>query len=1019
MRIDQVRAGAFGPLRGDRLDLAPGLTVVHGPNEAGKSSWFAATYAGLVGRRKARGRGTLAQAAFAQRHKPWSGAQWSAGVTVTLDDGTSLALEHDLRKGEGRIMDVTTGRPLALADAERRLGRELTTEGGLDGARILGLNREGARSTIFVAQADILRVMHDAAELQELLERVATSETADVTAEAALQWLARLRSERVGVAHVGTRPLRAGTAALEEARAAAIRARDHWGDLLEVIAEHREVDARERQAKLEVDRLEQAQQWRTVLELERRLEQVRDLAAAGDEDRAAEPADDKVVRRATVLLGAFDDRGPQPTSPEATDSESLRAQLESLPDAPDGDLEPRAEIVEARDELAAAMAALAGHEESAPEVAEVPTTPVEPEMLRGLATRIAEPSPEVDPALERRVEEARQAHEAAQAAYASAEADHRAAVDRNRSRQQAYDEQLTTYHREQEEFLARMRDHEAAVAAEGRARAEAAEQQRRARLAAISLAVGGGVAVLVGLALVVAGQVAAGATVAGLGLALAGVGLVRGSRRAPSTPTTGGAAAAMPVAPAPPEAPQFESADVPQRPEPVPELTTRTAELAAQRLAVEDHQRAVSSARARLDELALPADAAELRRLARALDDAAGASERVERHRQQAVQLAERRNGAAQRLAALLEVSLPGLGPDQQVGELQRAFEKYVEQCRHRARQAVEASRRQDLERSLEQRVEIEQAHQRAVAEWERRATDLAALARELGAPEQAADASAWLRSWVAEQEERRAALGDRQERRGRLDQLLEGRSVEDLQGEVSELRSRLGAQPEHVPEDIEEELDAWRRRHQGFLGQVGGLRGRQRQLTSDLPPLPQVLEEEAGAERTLTAVRELAAGLEVAAAELAKAKERSHASVAPALEAVVRPHVPRVTHGRYLDVRINPADLTMKVTEASGAARDAHLLSHGTTEQLYLLLRVALAQTLASVEETAPLVLDDVTVQSDRGRTGAVLDLLHEVSRDRQVVLFSQEDEVVAWAEEHLQEPRDRLVALSEAAGR
>ena len=45
MHINEIRAGAFGPMRGADIALGPGLNVVHGPNEAGKSSWFAATYA--------------------------------------------------------------------------------------------------------------------------------------------------------------------------------------------------------------------------------------------------------------------------------------------------------------------------------------------------------------------------------------------------------------------------------------------------------------------------------------------------------------------------------------------------------------------------------------------------------------------------------------------------------------------------------------------------------------------------------------------------------------------------------------------------------------------------------------------------------------------------------------------------------------------------------------------------------------------------------------------------------------
>src|SRR3954471_2039197 len=104
MHITQVRAASFGPLRNASLDLAPGMNVVHGPNEAGKSSWFAATYAGLAGRRRSKGAGTAAQRELARRHKPWSGSQWKAGVVVTLDDGTVLVIDHDLARGDSTIV---------------------------------------------------------------------------------------------------------------------------------------------------------------------------------------------------------------------------------------------------------------------------------------------------------------------------------------------------------------------------------------------------------------------------------------------------------------------------------------------------------------------------------------------------------------------------------------------------------------------------------------------------------------------------------------------------------------------------------------------------------------------------------------------------------------------------------------------------------------------------------------------------------------------------------------------------
>jgi DNA repair protein SbcC/Rad50 len=44
------------------------------------------------------------------------------------------------------------------------------------------------------------------------------------------------------------------------------------------------------------------------------------------------------------------------------------------------------------------------------------------------------------------------------------------------------------------------------------------------------------------------------------------------------------------------------------------------------------------------------------------------------------------------------------------------------------------------------------------------------------------------------------------------------------------------------------------------------------------------------------------------------------------------------------------------------------------------------------------------------------MLDLLHELSADRQVIVFSQEDDVLTWARRALVAPNDRLVELAAA---
>ena len=60
---------------------------------------------------------------------------------------------------------------------------------------------------------------------------------------------------------------------------------------------------------------------------------------------------------------------------------------------------------------------------------------------------------------------------------------------------------------------------------------------------------------------------------------------------------------------------------------------------------------------------------------------------------------------------------------------------------------------------------------------------------------------------------------------------------------------------------------------------------------------------------------------------------------------------------------------------------------SEGTVDQLYLALRLAVAEELTP---EAPLVLDDALVRFDDQRLKEALDVLTETSETKQVILFS-----------------------------
>lgn len=95
-------------------------------------------------------------------------------------------------------------------------------------------------------------------------------------------------------------------------------------------------------------------------------------------------------------------------------------------------------------------------------------------------------------------------------------------------------------------------------------------------------------------------------------------------------------------------------------------------------------------------------------------------------------------------------------------------------------------------------------------------------------------------------------------------------------------------------------------------------------------------------------------------------------------------------------DDRDRPA---LRLCRAGGAEVDVTALSEGTRDQLYLALRLASLLRYADIAEPMPLVLDDVLVHFDDERSAAALGVLAEVARKVQVLFFTHHARLVDLA--------------------
>ena len=1096
MRIQAIKAAAFGPFADETLDLSPGMNVIYGPNESGKSSWHAAIYASLCGMRRARGRANREDQDFADRHRPWNARTWRVSAVIDLDDGRTVELDQSLGRG---------GRSTAT---ERHMNKQMTSDverdGAVDVSTLLGLTRETAVATIFVRQADVLRVLADASSLQEYLERAAATSTIDTTADEALARIAAYKRERVGLLRVGSRgPLATASRNLDEARAVLDEAENRYEEYQALLERQRdaqgalgESERTLRHVLLHETERRRLEEWSEIRAAQRQLEQANLLQrqiGAGPPDGG--PRRD-VIANVTRALAAFEARPPVPPPLEGPTITDIEADLSALPDVPDGDLEPAEEVIAPREAWHREAQRLAAHDNNQPGPSEgdddlqgsgATAAEIEADLsaLPDVPDGDLEPAEEVVASREAWQREVQRlaAHDNTGSVHVEVDrppvppAELRRLADELEAPLPVVDSSLRDEVNARRAAQATPIESQQAVASKSLA-ADKVGPRPTLRIAIIM----GVVLAILGLVLLVAGQPLPGAAAVVLGCALAGIAFTS-SRRAASTMSGPSA----------------------------PERTTSVANVELQRLearllleeeAVAQAARRRDGAVARLDALNLSLDPAKLRQLA-STDDAAtfdrerradwerrrddletavrAAAQRlratlaahgadvadqddldqgfqlyVQACRQRAQQasraarrvdlearLRERRAADTARAAALerradwerrrddletavraaaqrLRVALAAHGADvADQDDLDQGFQLYVQACRQRAQQASRAARRVDLEARLRERRAADTARDNDLAARATTERQLVAAAAEVECshspdPEQMATI---LRNWLVTQE----GLGiERQEKAqhiARLDQLLDGRNIDELEAEIAERIASAGHPPaDHTGalDDRSAEARALEDRVRAARDHAAELVGQLEVAGSHLLDVSAAIEAEARADAEVRRLEELSDDLDRATKVLVAAQRKVHADIAPVLNSTLQPWVPRITLGRYDDIRVNPATLEIEARESGGAFRPATLLSQGTTEQLFLLLRLALAQHLATTGESAPIILDDVTVQSDTQRTVGILDLLHELSVDRQVILFSQEDEVLSWADQHLVPPTDRLVRLS-----
>lgn len=291
MKLRRIELPGFGCLRDFHAELAPGLNLFFGLNEAGKSTLQQAVCAllyGFYGHDRAR----PDEAARHERFRPWpSGSVYAppfrGALQYELEDGRTYEVRRDFSTTDlsTQVIDLTTG-----ADIAPTFGR--SRHGNVPFARKhLGMSSGVFQSCAFISQGEIFRVTEAASpqEIGDAIAALADSGRRDVSAARAVAaldtYLSRLGSDRARTAELprARESLRAAETELQALDAARTTLAEKCERLDQLRAS---LD------KLQQDgpRAEYLLNAAQAAHLERRLEQVREAASALEHARVQQQA---------------------------------------------------------------------------------------------------------------------------------------------------------------------------------------------------------------------------------------------------------------------------------------------------------------------------------------------------------------------------------------------------------------------------------------------------------------------------------------------------------------------------------------------------------------------------------------------------------------------------------------------------------------------------------------------------------------------------------------------------------
>lgn len=229
------------------------------------------------------------------------------------------------------------------------------------------------------------------------------------------------------------------------------------------------------------------------------------------------------------------------------------------------------------------------------------------------------------------------------------------------------------------------------------------------------------------------------------------------------------------------------------------------------------------------------------------------------------------------------------------------------------------------------------------------------------------------------------------------LNLLLDGTPLAELRRIAAELGPEENGPSE---EEAERDLVHVRDEIKQLQLEINHLQVAAVECAADLRPLAEIREELADGERR----RDQAAALREAALRAAtlieEAANQRHARIAPVIARDASRFLRDITLGAHGEISIGEGfEIRLGPKHAGLPAVSTESLSKGALDQVYLSLRLALVRLLSASGETLPMLMDDPFANYDDQRLKAAMGVLKDIGSENQILVFTCREDVALAA--------------------